>query len=126
MNLNKTAVTITVQAIAAGVVVLFFALAFAAFNAMRVGYATSTGKAELARAEQNRQIATLDAQAEIARARGVAEANKIISDGLGGPDGYLRYLQIEALKHTSGTVIYVPTEAGLPVTEANRLREVTR
>lgn len=125
MNLNKTAVSVTFYTIAAGVVVLFFALIFAAFNAIRVGYATSTGKIELARAEHNRHIATLEAQVEVARAHGVAEVNKIISDGLGGSDAYLRYLQIEALKNTSGTVIYVPTEAGLPVTETNRLREVT-
>lgn len=88
------------------------------YSLIRVQLATSHGKAELARAEQNRQIATLDAQAEVARARGVAQANKIIADGLGGPEGYLRYLQIDALRNSQGTVIYVPTEAGLPITEA--------
>ena len=78
------------------------------------------GKAELARAEQNRQIAELDAQAEVARARGVAQANAIISEGLGGPDGYLRYLWIQNLAQNGQDVIYVPTEAGLPILEAGR------
>ena len=42
---------------------------------------------------------------------------------LGGPEGYLRYLQIQALAETRASLIYVPTEAGLPVTEARRLQE---
>lgn len=91
---------------------------------LRVAWATTTGRAELARAEQNRQIAVLDAGAELERARGVAAANKVVADGLGGQQGYLRYLQIQALRETKGTVIYVPTESGFPVTEATRRREV--
>lgn len=81
------------------------------------------GRAELARAVQNRKIAELDAQAEVARARGVAEANRIISEGLGGPDGYLRYLWIQKLSENGQDVIYVPTEAGLPILEAGRRTE---
>lgn len=87
------------------------------------------GRAELARAEQNRQIAIEEAKAaeqsalsyanaEVTRAEGVAKANAIIADGLGGPDGYLRYLWIQNLPN--GKTVYVPTEAGLPVTEAGR------
>lgn len=104
--------------LAAGTLLLLLALY--GYSVIRVQLATSHGKAELARAEQNRQIATLDAQAEVARAQGVAQANQIIAGGLGGPEGYLRYLQIDALRNTKGTVIYIPTEAGLPVTEAKR------
>lgn len=96
---------------------------FFGWQKAKVYAAESTGRAELAKAQQNRQIAALDAEAEIARARGVAEANAIIADGLGGPDGYLRYLQIDAMKNLHGTVVYVPTEAGIPITESQRLRE---
>lgn len=92
------------------------------------------GRAELARAEQNRQIVINEArarneaakywaEAEIARAKGVAEANRIIADGLGGPEGYLRYLYIEGLKEAEAagaSVIYIPTEAGLPILEAGK------
>lgn len=101
------------------------------------------GKAALARADQDREIkvrearaerdaqtlqsearvlrAKGEAEAEIARARGAAEANRIIADGLGGPEGYLRYLHIEALRSAEGrSVIYVPTEAGIPIMEAGR------
>lgn len=82
------------------------------------------GKAELARAEQNRKIAELDAQAEIVRAHGVAKANAIIAQGLGGPEGYLRYLWINQLSHNGEKVIYVPTEAGLPILEAGKRDEI--
>lgn len=74
------------------------------------------GKADLKEAEWNRQIAQLDAQAEIERAKGVAEANKIIAEGLKNNDEYLRYLWIQQLD--GNDVIYVPTEANLPILEA--------
>lgn len=94
---------------------------------------TLAGEAELARAAQNRQIriqeakakleaASLDAQAEIERAKGVSEANKIIGDSLKGNEAYLRYLWIQGLQEGSTPqVIHVPTEAGLPILEAGRL-----
>lgn len=92
----------------------------ALFPIYRVWSEEMRGRAELARAEQNRQIARLDAQAEIERARGVAEANRIIAEGLGGPEGYLRYLWINQLSRNGQNVIYVPTEAGLPILEAGQ------
>lgn len=91
------------------------------------------GEAELARATQNRQIKTQEAmaikesakmlgEAEVERARGVAEANKIIGESLHNNEAYLRYLWINGLKDNghSPQVIYVPTEAGLPILEAGR------
>lgn len=89
------------------------------------------GKAELARAESNRKIAVLEAQAkkdsatmlaaaEIERAKGVAEANKIIGSSLKGNEEYLRYLWIESIQSKDHSIIYVPTEAGLPLLEAGR------
>lgn len=106
----------------------------AAYNSMRVWNAETAGEAELAQARQNRQIATLEAeaklesakllaQAEVERAKGVAEANRIVANGLGGPEGYLRYLYIENLSQSQGKIIYVPTEAGLPILEAGRLQK---
>lgn len=91
------------------------------------------GEAELARAMQNRQIkieeakamqesAKMLAQAEIERAKGVAEANKIIGESLKGNEAYLRYLWIQGLQEGSTPkVVYVPTEAGLPILEAGRI-----
>lgn len=89
------------------------------------------GEAELARATQNRQIAIQEAQAkkesaqhladaEVIRATGVAKANAIIGKSLEGNEAYLHYLFINNLEHTKNQVIYLPTEAGLPILEANR------
>ena len=90
------------------------------------------GQAELARADWNRQIAvreakakeesaTLLAQAEVERAKGVAQANKIIGDSLRQNEDYLRYLWINNLHEGNNSVIYVPTETNLPILEAARL-----
>lgn len=99
------------------------------------------GKAALAEAEWTKRIAieearaanesatlqaearikqeTANAEAEIIRARGVAEANQIIAEGLRGNTEYLQYLWIQKLNN-QGQVIYVPTEAGLPLLEAGK------
>ena len=95
------------------------------------------GQAQYQKAESTRQVRILEARAsfesadmtakaEVRRAEGVAAANKIIADGLGGPEGYLRWRYIEMLEETGkgeGTrrdVIYIPTEAGLPILEAGK------
>lgn len=89
-----------------------------------------TGRALLAEAEWTKRIAVeeakarlesavLDSQAEIERAKGVAEANKIVGEGLKGNEEYLRYLWIDKIQ-SNGQVIYVPTEAGLPILEAGK------
>lgn len=92
------------------------------------------GQAELRRAEQNRQIRIQEAQAaeeaskhlaraEVERAKGVAEANKIIGDSLHGNEAYLRYLWIHSMDgKDQKTVVYVPTEANLPILEAGRIK----
>lgn len=89
------------------------------------------GEAELKRAEQNRKIAVQEAEAkkeaavslaaaEVERAKGVAEANKIIGESLQDNESYLRYLWIQGLHDGSSEIIYVPTEANLPILEATR------
>ncbi|QIY92229.1 hypothetical protein [Chryseobacterium gallinarum] len=70
------------------------------------------------KAEAMVKIAKAQANAEIERAKGVAEANKIIGNSLQGNEDYLKYLQIEAIKESKGSKVYIPTEAGLPILEA--------
>lgn len=91
-----------------------------------------SGEADLAHAHASRQVQIQDALskleaarslalAEIERAKGVAEANKIIGDSLKNNESYLRYLYINGLKEKDNlTTIYIPTEAGLPILEAGR------
>lgn len=90
------------------------------------------GEAQLAHAEYSKKVQVQDAmgkleaakslaQAEVERAKGVAEANKIIGHSLTGNEAYLRWLYIEGLKENKGEqIIYVPTEAGLPILEAGK------
>ncbi len=91
------------------------------------------GKAMLAHAQYSKEVAvaeakakmesaTLLAQAEVARAEGVAKANKIIGDSLRGNEAYLRYLWIMEVAgaNTAKTVVYVPTDGNLPILESTR------
>jgi hypothetical protein len=53
----------------------------------------------------------------------VAEANRIIGESLKGNESYLRYLWIQNLESGSNSVVYVPTEAGLPILEAGKRKD---
>ena len=71
-------------------------------------------------AEGKRDAAISLAEAEVNRAKGVAEANKIIAGSITEP--YLRYLFIQGVTSSENKeVIYVPTESNLPILEAGRL-----
>lgn len=88
------------------------------------------GKAEFAQAEQNRRIKIeeakanleaekLNAQAEIERAKGAAEAIKIENGSI--TPTYIQYLWVRQQNaSTNNRIIYIPTEAGLPILEAGK------
>ncbi len=89
------------------------------------------GEAELKRAEQNRRIEILEAEArrdaamalaaaEVERAKGVAQANAIIGESLQGNEAYLRYLWIQGVQDSDTQRIYIPTEAGIPILEVGK------
>lgn len=82
--------------------------------------AKAENEAATLQAEAKIKIAKAEAQAEIERAKGVAEANKIIGSSLHGNDNYLKYLWINGINDGKGERIYIPTEAGLPITEAKK------
>ena len=89
------------------------------------------GKAEFAKAEQNRRIKIeeakanleaekLNAQAEIERAKGAAEAIRIENGSI--TPAYIQYLWVRQQNaNTNNKIIYIPTEAGLPFLEAGRV-----
>ena len=88
------------------------------------------GRAEFVRAEQNRQIKIeeakanleaekLNAQAEVERARGAAAAIEIENGKL--TETYIRYLWVRQQNDLNNkTIIYIPTEGGLPILESTR------
>lgn len=89
------------------------------------------GNAELQRAEFNRRVRVVEAEAELAsadlkrrtditRAEGIARANEIIGKSI--TDEYLLWRWVDALHESKNQIIYVPTEANLPILEAMRDR----
>ncbi len=89
------------------------------------------GKAEFAKAEQNRKIKIeeakanleaekLNAQAEVERAKGAAEAIRIENGSI--TPTYIQYLWVRQQSNLNDkTVIYVPTETNLPILESPRM-----
>ena len=89
-----------------------------------------SGKAEFAKAEQNRKIKIeeakanleaekLNAQAEIERAKVAAEANRNENGSL--TPTYIQYLWVRQQSNLNNkTVVYIPTEGNLPILEATR------
>ena len=89
------------------------------------------GEAELRRQELAKQIlveqakaekesASLLAEAEVERAKGIAESIRIISDSLQGNSAYLQYwaiqAQIKMAESPNHTTIYIPSGAnGIPI-----------
>ena len=70
------------------------------------------------KAEAKIKQETANADAEVIRAKGVAEANKIIGESLKGNEEYLNYLWINNIEKSNSEKIYIPTEAGMPILEA--------
>ncbi len=129
---DKAGLTITLIIIAV-IIVIVGALMFTVPK-YKVWSKELNGKATLAEADWDRQVQIkeaeanlesekLNALAEVERARGVAESNLIIGEGLKGNSEYLMYLWIKGLTDDSSEIIYVPTEANLPIMEATRFSE---
>jgi hypothetical protein len=88
-----------------------------------------SGQADLKEAEWTKKImieearakkdsATLLANAEVERAKGVAQANKIIAGSI--TEDYLKYLYIQGLQTNKMQTIYIPTNGLLPVFDINK------
>lgn len=71
-------------------------------------------------AEAELEVAKLKAASEIERAYGIAEANSIIGESLKNNNEYLKYLMIDQMSDMETQLIYIPTEAGLPILEAGK------
>lgn len=112
-----------------GVMVLMFGL-----PVYNVWQQEMAGKAEMAKAEQNRRILVeeakakleaekLNAQAEIERAKGMAEAMQVENGTLN--ETYNQYLFIRTLekladKGSLPQIIYLPSEGMIPVMDLNK------
>lgn len=87
-----------------------------------LAHAQSSKEVAVAEAKARQESAVFDKQASITAAEAVAESNKIIGDSLKNNEDYLKYLWITDTlgKNADKQVIYVATEANVPIMEAGR------
>jgi len=101
------------------------------FPQYRIYTQTMKGKADLMEAEWSKKVQIedaigrleaekLNAQSEVERAKGMAEAIRIENGQL--TDKYIQYLWVRNVEGDGNTTIYIPTEANLPILEANPTR----
>ncbi|EKB56980.1 flotillin family protein [Bergeyella zoohelcum] len=130
-TVSITTIIIGIIIILVGVGVLLFG-----FPVYNVWQQEMAGKAEMAKAEQNRRILVeeararleaekLNAQAEIERARGMAEAMKIENGTLNSV--YNQYLFIRTLEKLADKgnlpqIIYMPSEGLVPVMDVSKTK----
>jgi hypothetical protein len=114
---------------AAGITLLIFALLLVGCPQYKVYKQGKDGEASLRQAESeklvqleeakaNLESEKLNAQAEVERAKGAAEAIEIEQGKL--TDRYIQYLWVRSNNFDESTTIYVPTETGLPILEAGK------
>lgn len=112
------------------IVMVLILFAFWAFPTYNVWSREMRGKASLAEAQWDKKIQIeeaqanlesekLNAQSEVERAKGMAEAIEIEGGAL--TPTYIQYLWVRQNTFSDKTTIYIPTEANLPILEANRL-----
>lgn len=85
-----------------------------------LAHAQSSREVAEAKAKAKMESATLLARADTLRAHGVARSNVIIGKSLTAE--YLHWFWIDNIDKGKNNVIYVPTEANMPIMEANRLK----
>lgn len=131
MNKQPTTLQTAVGISIIGLIVLIIIAAIMfGYPRYKVWQQEMDGKAEFAKAEQNRKIKIeeakanleaekLNAQAEIERAKGAAKAIEIENGSI--TPTYIQYLWVRQQADLGDkTVIYIPTEGNLPILEAGR------
>ncbi len=129
MQISAKSILIVAAIILGGIVVMMWGMPI--YNVWQQEMA---GKAEMAKAEQNRRILVeeakarleaekLNAQAEVARAKGMAEAMRVENGQLNST--YNQYLFIRTLEKLAEKgdlpqIIYLPSEGMVPVMDLNK------
>lgn len=122
-NINAKVTLWSVLGVLALILILMFGM-----PVYRVWAQEMSGRAEYAKAEQNRKIKIeeakanleaekLNAQAEVERAKGAAQAIEIENGKL--TPTYIQYLWVRQQgSNNVEKIIYIPTEASMPILEA--------
>lgn len=108
-------------------IALMFALSFT-YRHYSVWSMEMQGKANLAKATQDRQIQVEQAKSEFEASKYVAKAIEIVGKSAQKYPEYRNQMYIQAFAEALqegniAQIIYVPTEAGIPILEANRLKD---
>lgn len=106
--------------------VLFLGLSAAVafgYPQYKVWEQSKAGEAALAKATQDRQIKVQEAEAEQEAASKQAEANRILGESIRQYPESMEQKWVEAIEKTSNQVIYLPTEASVPITESARMAQ---
>ena len=125
--MNKTSLIFWSIGLAIGLIILMM-WGFPQYNVYRQ---RKEGEAQLAHAQFSREVAVAEAKAKMEsasmlaiadtiRAHGVARSNAIIGESLKNNEAYLHWLWIDNIDKNPNAVIYIPTEANLPILEAGR------
>lgn len=85
-----------------------------------LAHAQASKEVAVSEARAKMESAALLAQADTIRAHGVARSNEIIGASLRNNEAYLHWLWIDNIEKNPQAVIYVPTEANLPILEAGK------
>lgn len=126
----KSAITAIVRVAWFGVVVVVLSMwgcpQYNVYSARKDGeavlaHAQSSREVAVAEAKAKMESASLLAQADTIRAHGVARSNIIIGQSL--TDSYLHWYWIDNIEKNPQAVIYVPTEANMPIMEAGRAKK---
>lgn len=130
MNVFKITLLVVVALIALGGIIAVAMAGLPMYNVYRqkmdgqalLAHAVSSKEIAVCEAKAKMESAELLAKAEVIRAEGVAKANTIIGKSLEGNEAYLRYLYINGIMESkiAKEIIYLPTEAGIPILEAGR------
>lgn len=91
-----------------------------------LAHAQSSREVAVAEAKAKMESAAMLAQADTIRAHGVARSNEIIGKSLKHNEAYLHWLWIDNIEKNPQAVIYIPTEANMPIFEAGRLNKIER
>jgi len=75
----------------------------------------SSKKVAIETAKAKLESAKLNAEADIIRAKGVAESNQIIGNSLNNNKAYLEWLWIDNIENNPNQVFYIPTENKTPI-----------
>lgn len=129
---TTTIVVASIAAFFAVILIGMYALPqYSVYSARKEGeailaHAQSSKEVAVSEARAKMESASLLAQADTIRAHGVARSNQIIGASLKNNVEYLHWLWIDNIEKNPQAVIYVPTEANMPILEAGRLNNLVK